>query len=605
MDSKKITPAVLFSLIAVAFMISAAVVSADHSAADGEHTVTYDVAGGSEDAPTQAPVAEGGTFIVAGYGGIKAGYIFGGWNDTHTNYSAGSTYTVGHEDVVLTAVWIDKPAHSVTYDVAGGSKEAPAQPNVNEDMPFTVAAYDGTKAGFAFSGWNDGTGDYAAGSAYTMGHENIVLTAVWQPIRHITYDVAGGSTAAPTQADVPQTWTFTVAPYDGIKAGYIFGGWNDTHRNYYPGSPYTVGEEDVVLTAVWNDIPAHHVTYNVAGGYSPAPSQPDVKEGMSFAVAPYDGIRAGFVFGGWNDGHRTYKPSDEYVMGDHDLTLSAVWLNARTVTYDAAGGSAAAPTQPDVGQTERFMVAGYAGIKDGFMFCGWNDTHSSYTAGSFYTVGDEDVVLTAIWVPTVPVTFDPNGGTGTMSVQNVPYNISTALNANTFTMEGYYFSGWALTAGGDVAYSDGGNITLIESTTLYAKWSQNAPIVDKWAVSFTAPANGAIKEGDVTVTDFLFDKSLGVKVLVDGDSLTFYTGDAPSSGTILHRVHAVPDTNYAFGSWTGITSGAISADLEIGATFQANDDSPNANTQNLLLVAILVVAIIAVIIVAFAVFKKE
>ena len=38
------------------------------------------------------------------------------------------------------------------------------------------------------------------------------------------------------------------------------------------------------------------------------------------------------------------------------------------------------------------------------------------------------------------VTFNANGGTGTMSTQVA--NVPTALTANTFTRTGYTFSGW-------------------------------------------------------------------------------------------------------------------------------------------------------------------
>ena len=44
------------------------------------------------------------------------------------------------------------------------------------------------------------------------------------------------------------------------------------------------------------------------------------------------------------------------------------------------------------------------------------------------------------------VTFNSNGGTGTMSAQTA--NVPTALTANTFTRTGYTFSGWNTAAGG-------------------------------------------------------------------------------------------------------------------------------------------------------------
>ena len=48
--------------------------------------------------------------------------------------------------------------------------------------------------------------------------------------------------------------------------------------------------------------------------------------------------------------------------------------------------------------------------------------------------------------PSFTVTFDPNGGTGSMDPQTA--SVPTALTANTFTRTGYTFSGWNTAANG-------------------------------------------------------------------------------------------------------------------------------------------------------------
>lgn len=68
---------------------------------------------------------------------------------------------------------------------------------------------------------------------------------------HVTYDVDGGSTAAPTQKDVAENGKFTVAEYNGTKKGFVFDGWSDGTKTYQPGSKYTMGAADVTLKAVW------------------------------------------------------------------------------------------------------------------------------------------------------------------------------------------------------------------------------------------------------------------------------------------------------------------------------------------------------------------
>lgn len=71
------------------------------------------------------------------------------------------------------------------------------------------------------------------------------------------------------------------------------------------------------------------------------------------------------------------------------------------------------------------------------------------------------------------VTFDPNGGSGTMASQST--NATTALSSNTYTRSGYTFGGWATSqanaSAGTVAYADGANYDFLSATTLYAIWN--------------------------------------------------------------------------------------------------------------------------------------
>ena len=85
--------------------------------------------------------------------------------------------------------------------------------------------------------------------------------------------------------------------------------------------------------------------------------------------------------------------------------------------------------------------------------------------------GEEPVELT--------VTFEANGSEeypveGTMAPQTVTAKTDTALNTNTFTREGYNFTGWNTAADGSgTSYSDGATVNLTENITLYAQWEDN------------------------------------------------------------------------------------------------------------------------------------
>ena len=71
------------------------------------------------------------------------------------------------------------------------------------------------------------------------------------------------------------------------------------------------------------------------------------------------------------------------------------------------------------------------------------------------------------------ITFDANGGQGTMEPQRVNKGQKFGLVGNEFNREGYTFKGWGLKAEGDeVDYEDRGTVTIDKNVTLYAKWEQ-------------------------------------------------------------------------------------------------------------------------------------
>ncbi len=68
------------------------------------------------------------------------------------------------------------------------------------------------------------------------------------------------------------------------------------------------------------------------------------------------------------------------------------------------------------------------------------------------------------------VTFEANGGTGTMDPQVA--NAPTALTLNSFTWTGYTFSGWNTAANGSgTAYTDGETYSFAADLTLFAQWT--------------------------------------------------------------------------------------------------------------------------------------
>ena len=289
---------------------------------------------------------------VTGMGFLYAPHTSVGFNTAADNsgtfFAFGATVTAEQlasiaveNTVTIYVVW----SHTVTYDVAGGSAAAPAVAEVAAG-PYTLATYDGTKAGFTFGGWNDGSKVYAAGAAYTMPYANVTFTAEWVAITHtVTYDVAGGSATAPTQAPVAEGGNFTVADYSGTKTGYTFGGWNDGTETYAAGAVYAVGTANVTLTAVWNPI-SYTIAFDANGGTGTTASVAATYD-VDAVLTAVGFTRADYAFNGWaTTATGTAVYGDRATVknltstADATVTLYAIWTqiekkdNTAEVTVD-------------------------------------------------------------------------------------------------------------------------------------------------------------------------------------------------------------------------------------------------------------------------------
>ena len=79
---------------------------------------------------------------------------------------------------------------------------------------------------------------------------------------------------------------------------------------------------------------------------------------------------------------------------------------------------------------------------------------------------------------TYTVTYDANGGTGTLEDSNSPYDDGSTVTvlANTFTRDGYTFSNWNTAADGSgTDYDANDTFTITGNTTLYAQWDEVIP----------------------------------------------------------------------------------------------------------------------------------
>ena len=123
---------------------------------------------------------------------------------------------------------------------------------------------------------------------------------------------------------------------------------------------------------------------------------------------------------------------------------------------------------------------------NGTQFAYWYTLDSeSNTYGLFPNdeVGlDQDYIFYAIWGETFAVNFNSNGGNGTMTAGTGIQFVGYIVPENTFTRQGYTFTGWNTEANGSgYDYEPGDTIynmdnqtgdLLSTSVTLYAQWEE-------------------------------------------------------------------------------------------------------------------------------------
>ena len=129
-----------------------------------------------------------------------------------------------------------------------------------------------------------------------------------------------------------------------------------------------------------------------------------------------------------------------------------------------------------------------------------HNADGSYVETKTAKAGDTINYVNGVWGGEAPteltVTFEANGSAeypveGTMPSQTVTAKKDTALNANTFTREGYNFLNWNTAADGTGdSYADGATVNLTENTTLYAQWEDNhsiTKVINKKEATCTEP----------------------------------------------------------------------------------------------------------------------
>ncbi len=310
--------------------------------------------------------------------------------------------------------------------------------------------------------------------------------AAWSYAIGVTYDGngnTGGTVPISQLATLGSSVTLATNTGTLVKTGYTFAGWNTlangTGTSYASGASITFNAS-LPLYARWT-LNNYTVTFNANGGTGTMSNQ-TIAYLASANLTTNAFTRTGYTFAGWattSGGTVAYANSASYTMSAAaNVTLYAQWtLNNYTVKFDSNGGTGTMSNQT-IAYLASANLTTNAFTRTGYTFAGWATTGAgavAYANGASYTMtAPTNVTLYAKWsLNNYTVTFNANGGTGTMSNQTIAYLASANLTTNAFTRTGYTFAGWATTSGGTVAYANNASYTMsaAANVTLYAKWN--------------------------------------------------------------------------------------------------------------------------------------
>ena len=264
------------------------------------------------DEPAPVRYTTGQPLTVADCPFRKDGHNFTAWVDGDGRvYPAGSELTPDSVTVTLLPIWAkDNEAvatHRVTYttDEPGLTGELPASFELYEKSTFIVAENTQSKAGFAFSHWEDRDGNrYAPGDTYTCTGSETVLRGVWVRTDAqftITPSCSAGGSITPAEPQsVPQggTCVFVFLP----EAGYEVYAVTVNGEAVEPSDSYMFENvsADAALHVEFAKIGAapsgdvFRITLHTGeGGAAALDGAPEVEEGgrRVLTVTPEDGYR--------------------------------------------------------------------------------------------------------------------------------------------------------------------------------------------------------------------------------------------------------------------------------------------------------------------------
>ena len=426
------------------------------------------------------------TLNLANYKPTRTGYDLLGWA-TGPNAST-ATYTVDAQlknltdtdgtTINLYAKWDAKDC-VLTFNPTGGTGGGQKTVKYGEAVGDLPAS---NKEGYLLAGWYTSANGGTKLTEETVIKGSATYYAQWTPISYtIAYDANGGVGSIESKS-MTYGQSTNLSANSFTRSNFIFESWNTkpdgTGTNYAENQSVknltTINGGTVTLYAKWSEIHTYTISYDLAGGGIEG-SNPVSYDSVSSSITLHNPTKEGYTFIGWT-GSNGDTPSTNVTIpagttGNLSYTANfrvnkykVIFITEEeTKTYELDYGSEV---------TEIPNVS-----KKGYTFVGWFDEDGVALRDH---VPAFDKSYSADFRPNrYNVTFDANGGTGTMEGQVITYDKKTSLFKNLFVKSSYYFGGWNTKKDGSgKTYIDEEEVLNLlseddEGMVLYAIWTAN------------------------------------------------------------------------------------------------------------------------------------
>ena len=410
----------------------------------------------------------------------------------------------------------------------------------------------------------------------------------------------------------------------------------------------------VVLEFVTN---TYTITFEPNGGTG-GPTTQKFKYSKGEKITTSIPSRTGYTFSHWAVGSSTFKPGDTIPNGWGNFTLVAQWkANQYTAKWFPNGGTLnvtdSSITKNSDGTAQATVTfnstsyyrLGISASRTGYQMTGfydatsggtkvWNNGGNCLKDGKYWNSNNlwiypNNANFYAQWTANkYTVSYNANGGTGSMSSDTATYDSAFKTKQNAFSKTGYTFNGWNEKADGtgtawslasNGVYESGKSWTwkYTKNITLYAQWTPKTDIsyvVNRYTMNtdgstytkystatYTGTANSTISiaKYNTDITGMSYSKA----VLEDGTVLTgtnttinadgsriinmYYSRNKYTISLVKGRgiatvlpsetiteyygkkisVSASPANGYKFTSWSSSDTSAIANSTDIGYSF--------------------------------------